>query len=225
MKNKILFLVLIPSLVLASCKKDNREPPSSIITGKVLYNKQPLSVRSGGVEFELWQYGYQLRNKIPVYLNQDGSFTAKVFDGNYKLTLVKGNGPWVDKTDSIDVQVKGSANADVSVEPYFLVSNPTYQKSGTSVTATFNLQQVNAGKALEAARLYIGQTSVTDQNNNATNVSKAASAITDLSQPVTITATIPAALASKDYVYVRVGVKTAGVTELLYSQPQILMLK
>jgi hypothetical protein len=178
-----------------------------------------LSVRSGGVELELWQYGYQLRNKIAVYVKQDGSFSARVFNGSYKMTLLKGNGPWANKPDSIDVQVNGSVNTDVTVDPYFLVSHVAYERAGNTITATFHLQQVNTDRTLEAARLYIGQTIIVDQNNNMVNVSKPAAQIPDLSQPVTITATIPAALESKPNLFVRVGVKTNGVAELIYSMP------
>lgn len=190
-----------------------------------MYDKQPLGVRSNGVQLELWQYGYQLFSKIPVYIDQDGTFSAKVFDGNYKLTILRGNGPWVDKMDSIDVKVSGAANVDVPVDPYFIIKNEKFERTGTMITATFNLQRVNTGKALELVRIYIGQTNITDQVNNATNVQKAASAITDLNQPVTVSATIPASLSVKDYVFARVGVKAVGVAELLYSQPQIITLK
>jgi hypothetical protein len=58
-----------------------------------------------------------------------------------------------------------------------------------------------------------------DQNNNRANVSKPAAQIPDLSQPVTITAAIPAALQSQEAIFVRVGVKTSGVAELIYSLP------
>jgi hypothetical protein len=225
MKNNILPLILILSLVLGSCKKDNREPPSSTITGKVMYNKVPLGLRSGGVELELWQYGYQLRNKIPVYLNQDGSFSVKVFDGDYKMTMVRDNGPWAGKTDSIDVKVNGTATIEVNVDPYFIISNATFQKSGTSITATVNVQRVNTSRTLEAVRFYIGLTNITDANNNAANASKAGSTITDITQPITLTATIPASAATKEFVFVRAGVKTTGVAELIYSAPVQFSLK
>jgi hypothetical protein len=218
MKLYILFLVA-GLLIFIGCKKDNKEPPSSIISGRILYQGQPLSVRSGGVELELWQYGYQLRNKINVYVKQDGSFSARVFNGSYKMTLLKGNGPWADKPDSIDVQVNGSNTTDVTVDPYFIINNVTYERAGNSITATFRLQPVNTSRTLEAARLYIGQTTIVDQNNNMANVAKPANQIPDFGQPVTITANIPAALQTKDYLYVRVGVKTNGVAELLYSLP------
>ncbi|MBO9563523.1 MAG: DUF3823 domain-containing protein [Niastella sp.] len=212
----LLYITLL--LFVISCKKDNKEPPSAVISGRIVYQNQALSVRSGGVELELWQYGYQLRNKIPVYVKQDGSFSAKVFGGNYKLTLLRGNGPWADKTDSIDVQ-GGTSDINVTVDPFFIISNATYTRSNNVVTATFNLQRVNQTRTLEAARLYIGQTTIVDQNNNAANASKPAAQITDLTQPVTITANVPAALQTKASIFVRVGVKTNGVAELVYTIP------
>lgn len=217
MKNYFALLALITIYFLAGCKKDNKESPSSILTGKILYNKLPLNLRSSGVELELWQYGYQLRNKIPVYVSQDGSYSARLFNGSYKLTLLRGNGPWVDKTDSIDVVVKGATTADVTVDPYFIVNSFTCTRSGNTLTGIVNIQRVNTSKALEVVRFYVGQTVVTDQTNNALTMEKNAS--TDISQPVTFTATVPASLASKEVIFVRVGVKASGVAELLYSQP------
>src|SRR4051794_8424106 len=225
MKSNLFSLIILSLFFLASCKKDNKEPPSSTILGRVTFNKQPVGVRSNGVQVELWQYGYQLFSKIPVYINQDGTFSAKVFNGSYKLTLLNGNGPWTDKTDSIDVAVDGSVQVDVPVNPYFVIANESFQRNGKTITATFNLQNLNAGKPLELVRIYIGQTIITDQINNAASDQKTAAAITDLSQPITLSLTVPAALENKDIVFARVGVKTTGVSELLYSQPKEISLK
>ncbi|HTE26033.1 DUF3823 domain-containing protein [Flavitalea sp.] len=220
MKNKIIYLLMILSTVALSCTKDNKSAPGATIKGTVKYGNIPVGVRSNGVQLELWQYGYQLFSKIPVHINQDGTFSASVFDGNYKLTVLRGNGPWADKTDSIDVSVNGSTNVDMVVEPYFVINNPTFQKSGNQVNATFTLQRINTSKPLELVRIYIGQTIITDQNNNAANAQKLAAVITDISQPVTLTATIPASLLTKKNVFVRIGVKAVGVGELFYSQSQ-----
>ena len=92
-------------------------------------------------------------------------------------------------------------------------------KAGNNINATFNLQRVNTSKNLELVRIYVGQTIITDQTNNAGTAQKAAAVITDLTQPVTLSIPIPASLSAKDYVFVRVGVKTVGVAELLYSMP------
>jgi hypothetical protein len=224
MKYKISFSIGILVILFGACKKDNREPPKSWLTGRVVYQNQPLGVRSNGVQLELWQPGYAIFSKIPVYVDQDGSFSANLFDGEYKLTRLKGNGPWADNTDTINVSVRGTTTVDVPVDPYFVIKNETFTKSGTNINTSFTLQRVNTSRTLEAVRLYIGQTIITDQNNNAGNAQKAASAV-DITQPVTLTAAIPSSLANKDYVFVRVGVKTNGVGEWLYSLPQKINLK
>jgi len=224
MKYKISLSIGILVILFGACKKDNREPPKSWLTGRVVYQNQQLGVRSNGVQLELWQPGYAIFSKIPVYVDQDGSFSANLFDGEYKLTRLKGNGPWADNTDTINVSVRGTTTVDVPVDPYFVIKNETFTKSGSNINTSFTLQRVNTSRTLEAVRLYIGQTIITDQNNNAGNAQKAASAV-DITQPVTLTAAIPSSLANKDYVFVRVGVKTNGVGEWLYSLPQKINLK
>jgi len=226
MKSKFLSIISIAFVVLLpGCKKDNFEPPSSFIKGHVVYQGEPISVRSNGVQLELWQRGYQLFSKVVVNVAQDGSFSANVFDGNYKLTRLKGNGPWADNTDTIEITLKGTANIDVPVDPYFIIKNETFQKSGTNINVTFNIQRINTTKTLEAVRLYLGQTILVDQSINLANFSKAGSTISDITLPITLSLTIPTALASKDYLFARVGVKTTGVGELAYSQPQKIALK
>lgn len=217
-------LVLAAMLLLTACTKDNYTPPSSQLTGKVVFQGLPIGVRSGGVQLELWQHGYQLFTKIPVYVDQNGSFTATLFDGDYKLVRLKGNGPWADNSDSIDVTVRGNTVMDVPVDPFFIIKNETFQKNGANVDATLTVQGVNNTKSLELVRIYIGQTLIVDQNNNAANAQKLAAAVT-IGQPVTVSVPIPASLSTKDYFYVRVGVKTTGVPELVYSAPQKIQLK
>src|ERR1044071_204279 len=227
MKNKFLSAITLLALVsiLFGCKKDNYDPPGSKLSGRVVYQNQPVGVRSNGVQLELWQSGFQLFTKIAVYIAQDGTFSASLFDGDYKLTRLKGNGPWADNTDTINVQVRGNTTVDVPVDPYFITKSETFTKRGSNINASVTLQRVNTTRNLELVRLYIGQTIITDQNNNAAINEKLASAITDITQPITLSAAIPSGLAGKDYVYARVGVKTAGVAELLYSQPQKVALK
>ena len=220
MKQKFSFTICVLVVFFLGCKKDNREAPKSWITGRVVYQNQPLGVRSNGVQLELWQPGYQIFSKLPVFVNQDGTFSANVFDGDYKLTRLRGNGPWADNTDTISISLRGTANVDVTVDPFFIIKNETFTRSGTNINTSFTLQRVNTSRTLEAVRLYVGSTIIVDQNNNAANAQKAASAITDLTQPVTLSVAIPAALVDKGYAFVRVGVKTSGVAEWLYSLPQ-----
>jgi hypothetical protein len=231
MKSKLIsgipatLLSLLLGIVMAGCEKDNRPEPKSELKGRIVHEGQPLGVRSNGVQLELWQRGYQLFTKIPVHVNQDGTFSASLFDGNYKLVRLRGNGPWIDNTDTIDVALRGTTEIDVPVVPYFVFKNDTYSKGEGKVSATFNLQQVNNTRTLERVNLYIGTTTIVDPNNNVGNAQQVAANITDLSKPITLTATIPANLAGRDYIYARIGVKTSGVGEMLFGVPQKIMLK
>ena len=224
---KIFFATVSLALfvLVAGCKKDNFDPPQSQLTGRVVFQGQAVGVRSNGVQLELWQPGFQLFTKIPVYVNQDGTFSAMLFDGDYKLTRLKGNGPWADNTDTIQVQVRGATTVDVPVDAYFIVKGETFQKSGSNITTTFSLQRGNTSKNLEDVRLYLGRTTIIDQNNNDAIVTKAAGTITDPTQPINLSVALPTSLADKDYVFARVGVKTVGVAELAFSIPQKIALK
>lgn len=218
------------SILLTGCKKDNRDAPSSTLTGRVVYQGQPVGVRtpvngSGGVQLELWQPGYALFQKIPVYVNQDGSFSASLFDGNYKLVLLRGVGPWVDNTDTINVQVNGATTVDVPVQPYYTIADANFAKSGSNITASAKINQVVTTNPVERATLYINTTQFVDINNQVATSDISGSAITDLTQPVTFSFAIPANLANREYVFGRIGVKTTGVEELVYTQVQKIQLK
>jgi Protein of unknown function (DUF3823) N-terminal domain/Domain of unknown function (DUF3823_C) len=231
MKAKIFsFIPLLLAVLLAGCGEyDNFEPPKSTLTGKVVYNGQPVGVRSGTVRLELRQPGPEYpiwkANKIDVHVAQDGSFSAVLFDGNYKLTRVPGNGPWASQTDTINVEVRGGATVEVPVEPFFVIKNESFEKNGNAINSTFSLQRGNTSRNLERVNLYLSSTTIVDATKQSANGEKLAAAVTDLSQPVSLSVNIPSSLAGKPYIYARVGVKTAGIEELAYSAPQKIMLK
>lgn len=208
----------------ASCEKDNLKEPNAKLTGRLVYGGQPVGVRSSGVQFEIWQSGYQLFSKVPLNIAQDGTFSAALFNGNYKIVRSVGSGPWADNTDTIHVKLNGTATVDVPVEPFFSISNASFVKNGNAVTATFTVTKNTTTKTLELARVYIGPNYILDQNNNAANAQVAASAIT-VGQPVTMNVTIPAGIANDAFIFARVGVKTTGVAELLYTDSQKISLK
>lgn len=217
-------LLSIIVIMVMGCEKDNFDAPSSLLTGRVVYQGEPVGLRSGGVELELWQHGYDLFAKVPVYVNQDGSFSARLFDGAYKLVLLRGNGPWADNTDSIDVNLRGATSIDVPIDPYFVITDESYQQSEGMISGVFTIQQVNGSRSLERVAIYLGSTRIVDQNNHAARVEISAGDITDLNQSIRINVSIPAALASKGYLFARIGVKTTGVAEYLYTQPEKLTL-
>jgi hypothetical protein len=152
-----------------------------------------------------------------VYVAQDGSYSAILFDGDYKLTRLRDNGPWQNNTDSITVQVRGNTVVDVPVQPYFTLGTTSISKSGSSVTASVQVNKVGT-RNLDAVVLYLGYTQFVDVSNQAASTSKASADITNLSQPVSLTTTIPSL--AKGSIYARVGVRIQGVGELIYSPVQ-----
>ena len=233
-KTAVLYLAL--ASVFWGCKKDNFKQPESVITGRVIYQGQPIGVRSNGVTLELWQRGYALFNKVAVQVAQDGTFSIKIFDGNYLLTRLRGNGPWMDQTDTIPISLNGTANVDVPVTPYFTLSNDvfTYNKADSTISGTFNIAQVVTSKAIENISFHVSTTGIVDATNQiafaSISVAPPANAFTT---PVTLkidirprmytsstqatAALLMGDILKKKYAFVRFGVKPVGVAERVYT--------
>jgi hypothetical protein len=230
MKNFALTLLAGLGLLAAGCAKDNITPPTSQLTGRITYQNQPLNVRgSGNVQLELWQRGEYFRNKIQVFVAQDGTYSANLFDGDYKLTRLRDNGPWQNNTDSISVTVKGNTVVDVPVTPYFTISNTTFAKANNVVTASCKVNQVSTSRSIESVSLFINYTQFVDNSNVVgqtvpeqaanTGVTLSGAALANLGNNLNLSFIVPAAARGK-VLYARVGVKTQGVGEMIYSPVQ-----
>lgn len=196
---------------------DNYEPPSSVLSGRVVWEGRPIGVRSNGVQLELWQPGFELNQKIPIYVSQDGSFSAVLFDGRYKLNLLAGNGPWVDSQDTILIDLKGRAEVDVPVRPYYTIEQEVVGYRDGQIEATFRIGQVETSRALEYVGLYVSTTSFVDRTNMVVRNEVPRSALGSLDDPVQLSVALTPALLERENVFVRIGVKTVGVAELLFS--------
>lgn len=199
---------------------DNYEEPDALLSGRVVHAGSPVGVRSNGVQLELWQPGYELNQKIPIYVDQDGSFSAMLFDGDYELTLLPGNGPWVDIRDTIRVQVRGQTEVEVPVVPYYTVENASIQQSGGVVSATFDIGAVDTSREVEYVGLYVSTTGFVDRTNMSVRTERPRSEIASLDDPVALSVELTEALAARADVHARIGIKTAGVDELLFSPVQ-----
>jgi hypothetical protein len=236
MKKRILYTVIsVFVLFLAGCEYDNYDPPTSILSGNVHYNNVPVGVRSGGTQLELWQYDWDSRGiiaraKIVVNIDQNGFYSSRLYDGDYKLVRLKG-GPWADQTDSIDVKVSGNTTVDVPVTPFYVITNPTFTLSGNEITSTCNITKVGMAD-ITSLTLYVGVTNIVDANNNGKQfVTLRESDLTDLSSVKTIKLTLDIDKLVKDHpawtrnhIYVRLGVLSNGSTERYYTPVQKIML-
>jgi hypothetical protein len=218
-------LVLVAAL-LAGCDilgLDNYDEPASTLSGRVVYEGQPIGVRSGGVELELWEPGWDHDAKIPVRIAQDGSFAAALFDGTYELNLLPGNGPWLDDPERIQFDLRGTAEIDVEVIPYYTIENETIEHVEGSIEATFNVRAVNPSRAVEFIGLYVSTTTFVYRSNMAVRTERPGDELSSLDGSLDLAVELPDDIDvrpgpdRREDVFVRIGVKTVGVSEMLFS--------
>ncbi len=225
MKFRFLTIITAASIFLAGCSEyDNFDAPELTLSGKVVYQGKAVSVRNNGPQLELWQDGYPLKSPIYVYMNQDGSFSSKLFAGQYKLVR-RADAPWLQQaTDTIRVNLTENTNIDVPVTPYFTITNETFQKSGNTINANFVVNKVVATANVELVRLYLGKSVLTDQVQREVRVDASVPSLVFGAQ-TTLSADIPDNLKSLDFIYARIGVKTTISGEYVYSPVQKIALK
>ncbi len=200
--------------LLFSCGKDNYDAPNANLTGKVTYKGAAVGVRgsNNSVRLQLWQDGYALKNPIDVFVTQDGSFSAALFNGTYKLITVPGNGPWKSKTDTMTVQLNGNTNIDFPVELYYDLKDIKYQLNGNNLTATFNVEKLDPSKTLDDINLLVGKTKFVDLGHFLKRANKSG----DSNGNVSLTVDIGPELQSNPILFARVAAKINGITEAIY---------
>ncbi len=217
-QNKYFIILFLSLIVFTACGLDNYDAPQSELHGKVTYNGQTLGLRGTGeaIQLQLYQDGYELRDNIPVYVGQDGTFKALLFDGEYKLVTRNQNGPWVNSRDTTIINVKGSTTIDVGVTPYFTISNANISLSGSVLSSTFTVNKVVQTENIDYVMLLVSKTHFVDDvayigrqdfrglEAGALNLSM------DLSENQEF--------ATAKALYARVGVRTAGADQAIYSE-------
>jgi len=224
MKKYFIYIVLLAStFIMAGCEFDNYDAPTSSVSGMVHYNGIPVGVRSNATNLELYQHGYALFQKVNVYISQEGTYSVRLFDGDYIITRLSG-APWEPATDSVYVTVKGNTIMDIPVVPYFTIDNPTFTYSGGNITATCNVTKVTTGaKTVQELKLYVSTKEILDNNYN-TILFKTTSSVS-LSATNTLSVALTSPLNTRQYVYVRLGVLINGIQERFYSPSFKLMLQ
>jgi hypothetical protein len=212
---KLSYLSLVLAALPAACAFDNFAPPESELQGRIVFQGQPLNVRQNAIQLELWQDGYALRREIPVYVRQDGTFSATLFDGAYKLVRKQNNGPWENDSDTIRFEIRGSHAIDVPVKPYFVIRNDNLQRNGSVLTANFDVEQVVQGRQVERLALYVGTTAFVDARYNSARLDRVAT--NSALGTNTLSLDLASVSVNRDFLYARVGVKTQGVEELIYT--------
>ncbi len=217
-KYKYILLFVIVVFTATSCGLDNYDAPQSRLHGKITYNGEALGLRGTGqaVRLQLYQDGYQLRDNIQVYVGQDGTFEALLFDGEYKLVTRDRNGPWVNTRDTIVVNLKGSTEVEVPVTPFFTIDNEDITLNGNVLNATFNVNKIVNTANIDYITLLVSKTSFVD---DATNIArKDFKGLQAGPQNLSLDILGNANVASAKALFARVGVRAVGADQAIYSE-------
>lgn len=120
-------ILLLMTICLFSCEKDNYDAPDCTIQGRILdHNGNQLQTEQGSGNMRIkmeelsWADGNDEVSVIPSYLNvkQEGSYVNnKWFAGQYRMTPIEGAFyPYPEEGEL--VQIKGTVTKDFTVTPY-----------------------------------------------------------------------------------------------------------
>jgi hypothetical protein len=216
-----------------SCKKDNYKAPSSKLSGHLVYNGDTLGVETNQVPFQLYQFGFGRVGPIEESFAQDGSYSALLFDGEYKLIIPNGQGPFMWKKlpsgapDSLTISLKGSQVLDLEIIPFYMIRNAQISGSGATVTATCKIEKIindaNA-KNIERVNLYINKTQFVSGNGDQQIARAEIGGGAVDPNNVTLSVTVPTMVPGQNYVFARIGLKIAGVEDMIFSPLQKIQL-
>lgn len=230
MKNSVKYMLVAGlGVIMFSCKKDNYSPPTDTLTGNLLYKTDTVYVERNAVHFQIYQYGFGQVGPISndETFAQDGSYSAALFTGDYKLIVPNGDGPFVwpqtssGTPDSVDINLSGNKTVDLQVTPYYMIRNPQITAASNSVTATFKVEKIvtdaNA-KDIERVSLYINKTQFVSGGNNI--AFKDSAGIPVDPNNIKLSVAIPSITPTQNYVFARVGVKIVNVEDMIFSPLQ-----
>lgn len=224
---KIRFHHIILGLLLAAtgCKKDNYAAPSATLNGQLTYKGSPIGVEYNQVPFNLYQPGFGKSAPIVGTFQQDGTYSTLLFNGNYKFTIPPNQGPFMwkelgaNKRDTLAVVVSGNQTLNIEVTPYYMVREAKITAAAKVVTAVFNIEKVitdaNA-KDIDRVSLYINKTQFVSGGDQIAGTDLAGSAITSLNN-ISMSVNVPGISPTQNYVFARVGIKIAGVEDMIFS--------
>ncbi|MDN5202182.1 DUF3823 domain-containing protein [Fulvivirgaceae bacterium BMA10] len=209
----IIFSFALTCFLGMSCSEiDNADPPSSLVEGTIRYNNEPVAVEQSQIWFNLIQAGFDFESDLPMAVDQDGNFSALLFNGDYRVEI-SGSAPYTFQggAESVDLKVAGSQTFDIAVVPFFFIpeNSVQYSISGNNLTATFTVEQPDATKTLDQVAVFVGDTRIVDGSINTDVVVESVPA-GDLTGLTNIEVTVDISSFDKNYVFVRAGAQAAG---------------
>jgi hypothetical protein len=221
---QFLTLFFIATLVLA-CEKDNFDEPTTSLTGRLVYQGEPINLEYNRVGYELYQDGFGKVGPIGSTFTPEGEFSHLLFNGEYKMIIPIGQGPFLPlqnekgQADTIFIDLNGSETMDIEVTPYWRFRNQVLIAGEGRVAATVSLEQIVTGdqaREIENVTLYVSKTAFANPQTNVATVGMGGGDITDPGS-ISLSVDIPDIQPVQNYVFASVGVKFAGVEDLLFS--------
>lgn len=229
MKIKFHYILMLSLMLLSTaCKLDNISPPSVTLKGQLMYKGTPVNVEYNQVPFQIYQTGFKGNTPISGTFDQDGTYSVLTFNGNYKFTIPGGQGPFQWKElpsggrDSIAINLSGDQTVNIEVTPYYMIRNAQLAASNGNITAQFSIEKDitdATAKNIQTVSLFVNKTQFTSSADHAAEADLAGTAIIDLTN-VNLSVAIPKFTVTQNYVYARVGIRIAGVEDMIFSPVQ-----
>jgi hypothetical protein len=227
MKIKLQYIAcfLAGMLSLASCEYDNYSPPSSKFSGAIMYKDDSINVSYNNVNFQLWQSGFGKLTPINVSVDQNGSFSALLFNGDYKLVFPAGQGPFESlinsktNSDTIPVHIQGNTNLNIQVLPYYIILNPQFSVSDSTVTATCKVEKIindSTAQDIQSMVLYLSKTFFDDGRTSISTAAVNGGSIADMNN-ISLSARIPVMIPTQHYIFARIGLQINHVEDMIFS--------
>jgi hypothetical protein len=243
MKLRNIVAVTVASAALAGCDLfayDNLDPPTSVISGQLAFNGEAVPMRGHVQNVSIWQiepeFPTAATNSFGVLVNQDGTFRGLIYDGTFEASIESTGGPFVPDNTRTRFVMRGSHELDMPIVPYYTIQDETitYDPNagigGGAITATFRVGQHDTSRLVDLVAVYISPVNTVDHVNVFTiassQIQRTRAQIQtqlDTNGLITITVNLPADVHQlpqpepRTHVFVRVGVKSVGVTERVYT--------
>ncbi|WP_373516099.1 DUF3823 domain-containing protein [Persicitalea sp.] len=229
---KLTLPILGLATLFASCQMDNYAEPKTSLTGNIVYKGEPVGVEYNQVRLQLWQPGFGKLAPIDAVIDQDGSYSALLFNGNYKLVFTKNDGPWKTITkdaaakDTTFVNLNGDQQVDIEVLPYYMIRNAKFSKEPKKVSSTFDVEKIITGvdaKDIERVSLIISRTQFVARANNIAITNKEGADVKGKTN-FSLSVDVPTVSPAQDFVFARVGVKIKEVEDMVFSKVEKIQL-
>ncbi|MCF8380098.1 MAG: DUF3823 domain-containing protein [Bacteroidales bacterium] len=143
MKKNILIVIFLPCLLftLFSCEPDNYEGPNAQVFGSVkdaLTGELVETELINGNVIRTYEQGFVVEQRRDWLIKNSGEYRNNlVFAGDYRYEMFECNFYPTEGIFSLD---ESENNLDFFVTPYLRIVNPSIQKSGNEIIATFSLE-------------------------------------------------------------------------------------